>query len=804
MRFAPILFFVLMVTTLPLAVGQYAHRSTPAVRTHSNIAIDGKLTEPSWDSCLAASNFTIYTPNPGAPSSQRTDVRILYDNNFVYIGALMHDTHADSILHQLTSRDDYEYANTDAFTVVFDTYNDHQNGFAFAVTAAGVQADAKVRFDGYDYSWNAAWYSKAVRHDSGWTVEMKIPYSALRFPPTGVQLWGTNFLRTIRRIREKSSWNIIKPDVTNALGQAGVLNGIKDIKSPVRLALLPYLSAYAEDYDHSRSQTLNGGLDIKYGLNESFTLDMTLVPDFGQTLYDNKVLNLSPVEVRYDERRYFFTEGVDLFNKNDLFYSRRVGGTPVNLGTAFRSCGPNEIVEKNPATSRLYNATKVSGRNSNNLGIGFFNALSEATYATLRDTISGKERQIQTAPLTNYNVLVLDQALRNNSYITFVNTNVWRKENSYNANVSALITHFATKSNSYALDASADRSERTIPGQDKAGYRYFVQLAKIKGNYTAGINANTITDRFNPNDLGYLTRNNISYYSAYQRYNIYQPFSIFNNFNNTLAVNYNRVYHPNVFQSLTFSANHNFTLRSFHTAGIFYDVTPVTTNDYFEPRTPGRFYLLPSSYDAGAFISTDYRKKFAFDCEYNITKYNIARRHSAFYSFSPRYRFSDKLLVVLSGQANNQFGDVGFVDNVHGDIYLGTRNLCTTTSTLTAKYIFNNKMALTINGRHYWSKATYSKYSLLSQDGHLLETTYNTDHNINFNTFDIFTGFVWQFRPGSEMSVVYKNSIVSAGSYIYQSYFDNINNTLQAPQSNSISIKVIYYLDYQSFRKGMF
>lgn len=258
------------------AAAQDSTLAMKATRVDSGMVIDGLLNEPVWFVDGHVTTFVQTAPNPGAPSAQRSYIKILYDNNFLYVGAMLYDAHPDSILKQLTARDDFDYANTDAFTVLFDTYNDHQNGFSFTVTAAGVQADAKLRFDNYDFSWNAAWFSKRQITDSGWSIEMKIPYSAIRFPNVTEQLWGINFLRTIRRNRERSAWNRVNPAVFNMLAQTGRLKGLDDIKAPIRLAFLPYLSAYAEDYDGNRAQSLNGGMDIKYGINEAFTLDLTL------------------------------------------------------------------------------------------------------------------------------------------------------------------------------------------------------------------------------------------------------------------------------------------------------------------------------------------------------------------------------------------------------------------------------------------------------------------------------------------------------------------------------------------------
>ena len=178
----------------------------------------------------------------------------------------------------------------------------------------------------------------------------------------------------------------------------------------------------------------NGGLDLKYGINESFTLDMTLVPDFGQTIFDDQILNVSPFEVRFNENRSFFTEGTELFNKSRLFYSRRIGASP----SLSPDTNENEIVTETPASVQLLNASKISGRTSKGLGIGFFNAITEKTYATIEDTLTGETREELIEPLSNYNVLVLDQVLKNNSYITFTNTNVSKQGATRNANVEKL------------------------------------------------------------------------------------------------------------------------------------------------------------------------------------------------------------------------------------------------------------------------------------------------------------------------------------------------------------------------------
>ncbi|MCF8449486.1 MAG: carbohydrate binding family 9 domain-containing protein [Taibaiella sp.] len=774
-----------------------------AAHFSGKITVDGKLTESEWRKASKAMNFVQSATHPGEPSVQRTAVSILYDDEAVYVGAMMYETYPDSIVKQLSPRDDFENSNTDAFAVTFDTYFDKQNATQFAVTAAGVQADAIVKFDAVDRSWNAAWFSRVAYTDSGWSVEMKIPYSALRFPKKPIQQWGVNFLRIIRRYRERSYWNKVDPAVQNVIGQSGIVDSIHDIKAPLRLALLPYLSAYAENYDGAGVQSLNGGMDIKYGVSESFTLDMTLIPDFGQTLFDNRVLNLSPIEVRYDERRYFFTEGVDLFNKNDLFYSRRVGGTPINANKLNSQLDSNEVLTRNPATSRLYNAAKFSGRTRKNTGIGLFNAVSATTNATVTDTTTNAERRIQSSPFTNYNVVVIDQALKNNSYISLMNTNVNRKEKSYNANVSALLFKFADKANRYGISGSADMSRLYLPAATDVGYRGMLNVGKQSGNYTWFLQAKAISDRFNPNDLGYLDRNNIVSYLYYNTYNTYKPFWHINTTYNKIGMEYYRAFNPNAFAKAAIHGNHTIIYKSFHASGAYWDAQPGHAHDYFEPRTPGRYFEYPRNFMTGGWISSDYRRKFAFDLEGSKRWFPESSRRNLSWMASPRYRFTDKLSAIYKLSRNFGKDEVGFVSNVNDSIYLGTRNLHTTVNTLTAAYIFTGTMSLKLDGRHYWSQAEYSKYGLLGKDGRLSATGYNTNHNINYNSFNVFVNFVWQFKPGSEMSIVYQNSIYATGTNLIQDYINDVQYTFQAPQSNSLSLKIIYFLDYQTMEHAL-
>ncbi|MDQ3047683.1 MAG: carbohydrate binding family 9 domain-containing protein [Bacteroidota bacterium] len=772
--------------------------------------IDGELNDVSWVNAEMATDFIQRAPKPGVPCSQKTEIRVIYDDVAIYIGAQMFDSRPDSILRELSQRDNE--ANADLFGLFFDTYNDDINGYGFFVTSAGVQIDARYSANGQDFNWNAVWQSKVIFNDKGWSVEFRIPYSSLRFSAKEKQDWGVNFIRKIRKTREDAFWNEVKPGVAGLMNQSGDLTGIENIKSPLRLSVTPYVSAYLENYPYDQegksnnSYSLNGGMDIKYGINESFTLDMTLVPDFGQVQSDNKVLNLSPFEVQYNENRQFFTEGTELFNKGGLFYSRRIGGAPVNYFAPYAELKEGEVIRDNPSATQLINATKISGRTSSNLGIGLFNGTTAVTYAVLTDT-NGVDRQIVTQPLTNYNVLVFDQALRNNSYISLINTNVTREGHVYDANVTGTQFKFVEKKNTYGVDGSASLSQIYHADSSKPdlGYSYNFFAGKISGEWQYFVGCDVKSKTYDPNDMGILFLNNTLETFAELSYTHFQPVWRVNNYSLSGGVGYSRLYQPGKFWNFNIYGNGNTTFtKNFMSTGFGFNLEPITTYDHWEPRITGNFYTYPKNYMGNYWFSSDYRKRFALDGRVRYRYFEENNRNDFAFGIAPRFRVNNKLSFNYNYDRVLQTDDIGFVnyDDFSKRITFGRRNVLTVTNQLNASYIFTNRMSLSLRGRHYWSKAEYSQYYSLSDKGYLFDDTqYKKDHNVNFNAFNIDMIYTWQFSPGSEMSVVWKNAIYTSDNVILTNYKDDFSQTIDSPQTNSFSIKVLYYLDYSMLKK---
>jgi hypothetical protein len=783
-----------------------APREMYALRTKEPIKIDGILDEQSWKLIEPANNFIQNFVMPGMPCSQPTEVRLLYDDEALYVGAILFDVSKDSILRELGRRD--TEGNTDAFGIAIDTYGDGINAFGFYVTAAGVQIDARYSANGRDVGWNAVWESRVRLYDDKWVVEFKIPFSALRFTNKDIQQWKINFQRKIRRHREISYWNNVDPAVDGFVNQFGVVYGIRDIKSPVRLSMTPYISTYADHFKNADGKnftttTFNAGADVKYGINESFTLDMTLIPDFGQVQSDNLVLNLSPFEVQFNDFRAFFTEGTELFNRGGLFYSRRVGGTPINYYKVSRELQAGERLIKNPSATQLYNATKISGRSNSGLGIGVFNAVTAPTFAIIENE-RGEQRSELTDPLSNYNVVVFDQSLKNNSYISFVNTNVMREGSFYDANVSGMQYRIMDKKIRHAFSGSGTVTQKLFPGigNNSTGHAYNLDFGKISGNFQYNLAHTVRSDKYDIRDLGFMWANNESFYRAGVKYIIFKPFWKVNRLNTSLNFDYSQRYEPNLFQYVSIHGNANTTFsKQFFSVGGGFNVSPILGFDFFEPRSPGRFYRFPTNRGGHYWFSSDYRRKFALDGNISYQTFDENQRKTISYGLSPRYRATDRLFFVFQYQNEDKKDDIGFVSNVEDQIFFGKRDVKTLTNTLTTSYTFTHLMSVSLRIRHYWSKAVYSGYGILDDGGMVRERPYSRSHDVNFNAFNIDLVYVWNFTPGSEMSIVWKNSILLSDRNTDYTYLTNFRNTLDSPQVNSLSIKILYFLDYLDVKK---
>lgn len=789
-----------------ISFSQTPKKTLESTRINEELQIDGKLDELAWQNVPIAKDFVMFRPGNGdlEPQNQRTEVKILYSNEAIYIGAMLYDSSPDSILKQLTPRDRFT-ENNDWFGIFINPYNDGQSDFNFWVTAAGVQADSRTTSNGDDFSWNTVWESAIQITDEGWVVEIEIPYMSLRFPEVPSSDWGLNMIRSIRRSREEYSWNFLDRNSGFALEyQSGILSGMKDIQPPIRLSFNPYFSAYADDFDGNTQYDVNAGLDLKYGINEAFTLDMTLIPDFGQVPFDPQFLNLSPFENRFDENRPFFTEGTNLFQKGDIFYSRRIGGSPRNI-TGVDLTG-NDSVDIRQEYTQLLNATKISGRTKNNLGMGFLNAVTDNNYATFTDE-NGNETKTLTEPWTNYNVFVLDQRFKRKSSLSFINTNVIRNGDAPDANVSALVATFFDKTGDYRLDAAVKASNIISTNEStNSGYVAELGISDVSGNWRWLVNERIISDDYDVNDLGFQRRNNRVNHFASLSYETITPTGPFNRFEYGANVEYDFLFEPNVFERLNISLRSFYLLRSFFAAGFNFNFQPVENIDYFESRESGRRWRTPTGFGFNGFTSSDYRKTFALDLNWNYNYLTDFNNSNYSLDIEPRVRVSDQFFIILTTALSQNLNNYGFAqkDITSGAIYFGKRNIDRIQNSISADFVFNPQASMRLNLRHLWTGVKYNEYFILDEEGDLQnQNTFEGINNINFNTLNIDLRFSWWFAPGSEMVILYRNVIASSGSSIETNYWTNFDNLIDSPQQNNLSIRLSYFLDYNTVKKQL-
>lgn len=374
--------------------------------TNEKPKIDGKLNDDCWLTGYWSGDFIQWIPNEGAKPSQPTEIKILYDDESIYVAIRCFDNEPDKIERKAGRRDEL---TGDMAGICLDSYHDKRTGFEFDMSAAGQKMDLILTNPmEADFNWNAVWFGKVALEDSAWTVEMEIPLSQLRYSNEYEQVWGMHVWRWIDRYQEESDWEFQTSTSPGMLYLFGELRGIKGLKKSQRVELMPYsigkLNTFKKEpgnpfADKGRSFTGNIGLDAKVGIGSNFTVDLTVNPDFGQVESDPSVMNLTAFETFYEEKRPFFLEGKNIFNFNmgdmSLFYSRRIGHsssfTPDLLS--------NEYL-KMPDNTTILSAVKFSGKTSKGLSVGILQSFTANEKATINNA-SG-DRKVAVEPFTNY------------------------------------------------------------------------------------------------------------------------------------------------------------------------------------------------------------------------------------------------------------------------------------------------------------------------------------------------------------------------------------------------------------------
>lgn len=525
-----------------------------AIKTEKiKINFDGKLTDECWKT-EPISHFTQRDPNEGISESEKTEAWVVYDEEYIYVGARLFDSKPDSIDASLARRD--WYFDSDWFTVFIDPYNDKKTGYYFKVNAGGAMCDGILYNDSWDSdTWDGIWESKTCIDENGWSIEMRIPFSQLRFKESDKMTWGVNFSRQIKRKNERSYYIMVPKKESGFVSKFAQLEGLSGIKPKQRFEVIPYMVQKAQYLKHdqgdpfykSNQYRTTFGADIKVGIGSNLNLDATINPDFGQVEVDPAVINLSAFESYFNEKRPFFIEGANLFEFGfggsnsyssfnfgipELLYTRRIGRSPHG------DVSDNDYVNY-PGETRILGAAKLTGKINDNTSVGVLSATTERTFATLANKDNRTTEEVE--PLTHYGAMRARSEFNNGSQaIGFMLTSVNR-----DLNDNDLKTKLAKEAYVFGLDgwsfldkdqeyvmtgafaaSYTSGSKEYLQNLQQRSYRYFqrpdatyavfdssktslsggygrVMLNKQKGNFYINAALGAVTPGFEQNDIGF-------------------------------------------------------------------------------------------------------------------------------------------------------------------------------------------------------------------------------------------------------------------------------------------------------------
>ena len=408
-----------------------------AVRAESQLRLDGRLDEDVWSHAVPATGFRRSEPSDGEPATERTEVRVVYTDAALYVGARMYNRDPDLVSRLRGRRDSFMQQN-DQFLLQIDSYHDHRTAFIFAVTPAGGRNDVLAPNDGMrgmDIGWDPVWEVATQIDSLGWVAEMRIPFSQLRFPDDDRPVWGIQFRRDILHTGEAVDWNWRPASEAGWTSKFGHLVGLEDIPRPGRLEVLPYAVASgrfdqradpSSPFDDGSVYDRSVGVDLKYGLTSGLTVDATINPDFGQVEADPAVVNLTAFETFFREQRPFFVEGGSIFSFGGLeglrfFYSRRIGGRP-----SVSARGAGRFVDT-PNASTILGAAKLSGKTESGWAIGLLSAVTQRETAEVSDGAGLPRFATPVEPRTNTTALRVRRDFNSGaSYFGIIGSGVFR------------------------------------------------------------------------------------------------------------------------------------------------------------------------------------------------------------------------------------------------------------------------------------------------------------------------------------------------------------------------------------------
>lgn len=766
--------------------------------------IDGILDDAVWNDVQPAADFIQRDPEEGKPGSELSEVRVLYDDEALYFGCTFRDKEALGIIARLTRRDDE--IESDFASIRIDSYHDHQTGYEFTFNAAGVKTDILQYDDATkeDASWDPVWELQTRITADGWFAEVKIPFRVVRYKSEedtqSGQTWGVNFIRYISRKQETQLWAFTPKRETGFISRFGHLTGLRDLPDPRQLEILPFVvsrQAYepASVVRH-RQERLSGdlGVDVRYGLSKSFTLDATINPDFGQVEADPAVLNLSSFETFYPEKRPFFIEGTQIIRFSTfggdfgpgMFYSRRIGRA-IDLDEVNVPAGG--VVEDYSQSTTILGAAKLSGKTNGGLSIGMLQAVTQREQATVVDSSGVRSDQV-LEPLSHYNVVRMKQDILDNSYVGAIFTST-AKESRFPAFTNGWDWNLKLGQNKYSVDGflafshSTNSQDERVTGS--AGKFNVARIAAehwlwtMSGDYTSKrYNINDVGFFFSPDDIGHV---------ASLTYKEDAPAAVVRNYRITGSFHERWTFDgANLFRDLRmngellFSNYWRMTASSAWEMGLY---------DHRESRGMG-LYRKPGNFQTSTYVFSDVRKNILFKVG---QRFNWDTKNKR--AFATEAGFEIRPLSWarwgIEGEYQKFENQEAWVTNIGNASIFGDRSTQQYNVILRSTVTFTRELTVQLYAQLFLAKGHYENFRQLVTPTDF--TPYSFTENPDFNRTSLNTNLVlrWEYFPGSTLFLVWSQARFDRANNYYTSFGNDFNDTFQVPPANVLLMKISYW-----------
>jgi hypothetical protein len=797
---------------------------TQAVRTNTPPTIDGRVTEEVWQDAPVIDSFWQQEPDDGQPATERTELRILYDDNALYVSFICYDSEPWKIIRRLTRRD--RQVSSDYVAIGIDSYLDRKNAFIFEVNAAGVKRDHLMMDDGdeQDVNWDGIWDAAVSRRRDGWSAEFRIPFQTLRFTTRGEQIWGFNAARQIERKKEFVLWAHIPRSSRSIVSRFGILRGLHNLNAPRSLLFKPYVLTGLTSWPSNKfpkpvnkiDPQVDVGLDLQYGITNNITLNLTVNPDFGQVELDEVILNLTAYETFYPERRPFFMEGTSVFSpvgalgngllRTHMFYTRRIGSQPPGFHEVPDTIDIQEWkLKSNPSASPIIGALKSSGK-SGNIAFGLMSAVTGRTRKVLYGPDS-EELRLKTGSLRNYSVARFQYELPSSgSYIGGIATSVLQEDGPMKQAYSGGIDwQYNVNNYRFSTEGLLAITHRLTEDGIREGYHAQTRIGTFGNDYFNGmVGTNVSTRNFNPNDIGFNSMSNFAVYYVWMEARYFKPFSIIRRIQFSQFHFLSHLLDPNIrfisgiepYLGITW-LNYWFTESGMNIES--------SSNDPFESRGNG-IYIRGSRFNWWFYSRTDQRKVFTFAVNGGISGEQNSGG-TRWIGFPLTIRVGDMMELSLGPSYRLTENQIGWVSNSEGIIQsdqitsvFGKRDVDQVNGTFRIIHTFTPDLTIQAYAQYFWARGFYKEFYRLEENGFISplgvpydkETYRNPDFNQSALNINIILRY--EYRAGSTLFLVWTHS---RSEWIQDHTIGPVNffnRTFESPSTNVLMLKLTHAL----------